>query len=138
MTTDKLTNALIGILTPVAPDDVPVVDARMQTEKTLPQIAVSVEDPEPHSAAMPGVQKCAVTVTIEAHPGDGESRATLKTWADAIEQALNDPAEVKFSITSSGQGLQCDFWRFFGGAPTWDGSTFQAEITAEAWIVRTS
>lgn len=138
MTTDKLTNALIGLLTPIAPDDVPVVDARMQTEKTLPQIAVSVGEPEPHSSAMPGVQKCPVTITLEAHPGDGQTRETLTEWADSIEQALNEPDTVKDAITESDEGLQCDFWFYHGGTPTWDGSTFQADVTAEAWVVRTS
>jgi hypothetical protein len=138
MTTDKLTNALISLMTSVAPSGVAVADARAQEEKILPQIAVSVEQPDRHSAAMPGVQKCPVKITLEAHPGDGVTRETLTAWGNAIEKALNDPNAVKASINASGQGLQCDFWAYEGGSPGWDESTFQAEFNAEAWVVRTA
>ena len=86
MTTDKLTNALIAILEPIKPDaSITVVDARAMSGIDLPTIAVDVGDPERHSLAMPGIMKCPVDIALRCHSGDGETRATLKTWADTIE-----------------------------------------------------
>ena len=139
MTTDKLTNALIAILEPVKPDaSITVVDARGIDEIDLPTIAVDVGDPERHSLAMPGVMKCSVEITLRAHTGDGETRATLKTWADTIERAINGTTVVRDAISNSGLGLQCDYFQMDGGSTRWEDTTFEATFTAEAWIVRTS
>jgi len=137
MITDNLTTALIARLEAVKPNEsISVIDARAQTEKSLPQIAVSVEAPERHSAALFGVQKCPVTITLEAHPGDDASRADLESWAETIEQALNSPVGVKLFINGADYGIQCDNWIYDGGATGWDESTFQAIFSAEAWCVR--
>ena len=139
MTTDKLTNALIAILEPVKPDaSITVVDARGLEEIDLPTIAVDVGDPEKHSLALPGVMKCQVEITLRAHSGDDASRATLKTWADAIEKAINSPSEIRDAISNSGLGVQCDHFQMDGGSTRWEDTTFEATFTAEAWIVRTS
>jgi hypothetical protein len=115
MTTDKLTNAIIAILEPIKPDaSITVADARQLGDIDLPTIAVEVADPERHSLALPGVQKCAVTITLRAHPGDGETRATLKIWADTIEKAINGTSTVRDAITSSGLGVQCDYFQMHG------------------------
>ena len=139
MTTDKLTNALIAILEPVKPDaSITVVDARAIAEIDMPTIAVDVGDPERHSMAMPGVMKCPVEITLRAHSGDGETRATLKTWADAIEKAINGTTAVSSAITNAGLGVQCDYFQMDGGSTRWEDTTFEATFTAEAWIQRTS
>lgn len=139
MTTDKLTNALIAILNAAKPDEgIAVVDARAQDEIAFPLIAVSVEQPERHSLAIPGVMKCPVEITLRAHPGDGETRDTLKTWADDMERMLNDPSSVRDSITLQGLGVQCDYFQLDGGSTRWEETTFEATFTAEAWIVRTA
>jgi len=139
MTTDKLTNALIALLEPVKPDaSIAVVDARAQADIDLPTIAVDVGEPERHLLAIPGVMKCPVEITLRAHSGDGVSRATLKTWADTIEKAINDPNAIKNAISFSGLGIQCDFFHGGPGSTRWEETTFEAVFTAEAWIVRTS
>lgn len=139
MTTDKLTNALIAILEPIKPDSsITVVDARSVSEIDLPTIAVDVGEPERHSLALPGVMKCPVEITIRAHTGDGETRATLKTWADAIEQAINGTANVAGLISGSGLGVQCHHFQMDGGSTRWEDTTFEAVFTAEAWIQRTA
>ena len=139
MTTDKLTNALIAILDPIKPDaSITVVDARAIADIDLPTIAVDVGDPERHSLAIPGVMKCQVEIALRAHPGDGETRATLKAWADAIERNINGALNVASAISSSGLGLQCDYFQMDGGSTRWEETTFEAVFTAEAWIVRTA
>lgn len=139
MTTDKLTNALIAILDAAKPDDsLVVVDARNQEDCAFPLIAVDVQEPERHSLAIPGVMKCPVEITLRAHPGDGETRATLTSWEDDIERLLNDPASIRDSITFQGLGVQCDYFQIDGGSTKWDETTFEATFTAEAWIVRTA
>ena len=139
MTTDKLTNAMIAILEPIKPDaSIAVVDARQLETIDLPTIAVAVDDPERHSLAMPGVQKCAVTITLRVHSGDGDTRATVKTWADTIEKAINGTTSVRDAITSSGLGVQCDYFQMHGGSTSWEETTFEASFACEAWIVRTS
>jgi hypothetical protein len=139
MTTDKLTNALIAILDPVKPDaSITVVDARNIAEIDLPTIAVDVGEPERHSLAIPGVMKCPVDITLRAHSGDGVTRATLKTWADTIEKAINGTSTIRDSITASGLGVQCDYFQMNGGSTRWEETTFEAVFTAEAWIVRTA
>ena len=139
MTTDKLTNALIAILEPIKPDSsITIADARGLAEIDLPTIAVDVGEPERHSLAIPGVMKCAVEITLRAHSGDDADRATLKTWADAIEKAINGPGTIKSEITNSGLGIQCDFFQMNGGSTRWEETTFEAVFTAEAWVVRTS
>lgn len=139
MTTDKLTNALIAILEPIKPDSsITVADARGLDAIDLPTIAVDVGEPERHSLAIPGVMKCAVEITLRAHSGDDADRATLKTWADTIEKAINGPDAIKAAITNSGLGIQCDFFQMNGGSTRWEETTFEAVFTAEAWIVRTS
>jgi hypothetical protein len=104
----------------------------------LPTIAVDVQEPERHSLAIPGVMKCPVEITLRVHPGDGETRATLKTWADDIERLLNDPAGTRDAITYSGLGVQCDYFQIHGGSTDWEETTFEARFSAEAWIVRTA
>ena len=139
MTTDKLTNALIAILEPVKPDaSITVVDARQLANIDLPTIAVDVGDTERHSLAMPGVQKCQVTITLRVHSGDGDSRATLKTWADEIEKTLNSPTAIRDEVNASGLGVQCDFLHMGPGETSWDETIFEAAFSGEAWIVRTS
>lgn len=139
MTTDKLTSALVSLLEAVKPDaSLTVVDARSQDPVDLPTIAVSIEKPEGHSSALPGVQKCPVTITLRVHSGDNESRATLVTWADSIEQKMNDPQAIKNAINGGGFGLQCDHWKYEGGSTQWNETVFEAELSAEAWVVRTS
>ena len=139
MTTDKLTNALIAILEPIKPDSsITVADARGLDAIDLPTIAVDVGEPERHALAIPGVMKCAVEITLRAHSGDDADRSTLKTWADAIEKAINGPDEIKAAITNSGLGIQCDFFQMNGGSTRWEETTFEAVFAAEAWIVRTS
>ena len=139
MTTDKLTNALIAILEPVKPDaSITVVDARAMDDIDLPTIAVDVGDPERHSLALPGVMKCPVEITLRCHSGDGETRATLKTWADTIERNINGTANVASLISGTGLGVQCDFFQMDGGSTRWEDATFEAVFTAEAWVVRTS
>jgi hypothetical protein len=139
MTTDKLTNALIAILEPVKPDaSITVADARGLDEIDLPTIAVDVGDPERHSLALPGVMKCPVEITLRAHSGDDAGRSTLKTWADAIEKAINSPSEIRDAISNSGLGVQCDHFQMDGGSTRWEDTTFEATFTAEAWIQRTS
>jgi hypothetical protein len=139
MTTDKLTNALIAILGPIKPDSsITVADSRAQESIPFPHIAITVSDPDRHSLAIPGVMKCPVEITLRAHPGDGATRDTLKTWADVIERAINSPEEIRDDITSSGLGLKCDVFFFNGGATRWDETTFEAVFTAEAWVVRTA
>lgn len=138
MTTDKLTNAIIAILEPVKPDaSITVVDARGMEGIDLPTIAVDVGDPERHSLALPGVMKCPVEITLRAHTGDGESRATLKTWADTIEKAINSPSEMRDALTYSGEGFLCHYFQMDGGSTRWEDTTFEASFTAEAWIQRT-
>ena len=139
MTTDKLTNALIAILEPAKPDaSITVADARGIDEIDLPTIAVDVGDPERHSLALPGVMKCPVEITLRCHTGDGDSRSTLKTWADTIEKAINSPSDMRDSINSSGLGVHCDYFQMDGGSTRWEDTTFEATFTAEAWIQRTS
>jgi hypothetical protein len=139
MTTDKLTNALIGIIDAIKPDaDITVADGRGLADIDLPCIAISIEEPERHSLAIPGVMKCPLTITLRAHYGDGETRETLTDWADAIEQAINLPSQIRDAITESGEGLQCDFFQTNGGSTQWEESTFEAAFTAEAWVVRTA
>ncbi len=139
MTTDKLTNALIAILEPIKPDaSITVVDARAMSAIDLPTIAVDVGDPERHSLAIPGVMKCPVDIVLRCHSGDGETRATLNTWADTIEKAINGPNVTRDAITNSGLGIQCDFFQLNGGSTRWEDTTFEAAFSAEAWVVRTS
>jgi len=139
MTTDKLTNALIALLEPVKPDaSITVVDARAIADIDLPTIAVDVADPERHSLAIPGVMKCPVEITLRAHSGDDVSRATLKTWADTIEKAINGTSVVRDAISNSGLGIQCDYFQMDGGSTRWEETTFEAVFTAEAWVQRTS
>ena len=139
MTTDKLTNALIAILEPIKPDaSITVVDARAQADIDLPTIAVDVGEPERHSLAIPGVMKCPVEITLRCHSGDGVTRATLKTWADTIEKAINGPDVVKAAISNSGLGIQCDYFHGGPGSTRWEETTFEAVFTAETWVVRTS
>lgn len=139
MTTDKLTNALIAIIDAIKPDaSITVVDARGLDDIDLPTIAVDVGDPERHSLAIPGVMKCSVEITLRAHSGDDADRATLKTWADAIERAINGPEVTRDAITNSGLGLKCDYFQVDGGSTRWEETTFEAAFTAEAWVVRTS
>lgn len=139
MTTDKLTNALIAILDASKPDaSITVADARSLDEVDLPTIAVSIGNPERHSLAVPGVMKCAVEITLRAHSGDDDDRATLTTWADEIEQLINGPDTIRDAISNSGLGLLCYLFKLDGGATEWDETTFQAQFTAESWIVRTS
>jgi len=139
MTTDKLTNALIALLEPVKPDaSITVVDARAISDIDMPTIAVDVGEPERHSLALPGVMKCPVEITLRAHSGDGETRATLKTWADTIERNINGTTNVASLISGTGLGVQCDFFQMDGGSTRWEETTFEAVFTAEAWIQRTS
>jgi hypothetical protein len=139
MTTDKLTNALIAILDASKPDaSITVVDARTLSEIDLPTIAVSVESAERHSLAIPGVMKCQVEITLRAHSGDDDDRATLTTWADEIEQLINAPDTIRDGITNSGLGLQCYLFKLDGGTTKWEETTFEAGFSAEGWIVRTS
>lgn len=139
MTTDKLTNAIIAIFEPIKPDSsITVVDARGLAEIDLPTIAVDVGEPERHSLAIPGVMKCPVEITLRAHSGDDADRATLKTWADTIEKEINAPDVIKAAITSSGLGIQCDYFQMNGGSTRWEETTFEAVFTAEAWVVRTN
>jgi hypothetical protein len=139
MTTDKLTNALIAILEPIKPDaSITVADARAQEAIPFPHIAITVDEPERHSLAIPGVMKCPVEIALRVHPGDGATRDTLKTWADVIERAINSPEEIRDDITSSGLGIKCDVFLFNGGATRWDETTFEAVFTAEVWVVRTA
>jgi len=139
MTTDKLTNALIAILEPVKPDaTITVVDARGVADIDLPTIAVDVGEPERHSLALPGVMKCQVEITLRAHTGDGDTRATLKTWADTIERNINGQTTVRDAINGTGLGVQCDYFQMDGGATRWEDTTFEASFSCEAWIQRTS
>lgn len=139
MTTDKLTNALIAILEPIKPDaSITVADARAQEAIELPCIAITVNDPERHSLALPGVMKCPVEIVLRAHPGDGETRSTLKSWADTIERAINLPEQIRDDITSAGLDVKCDVFLFDGGSTSWDETTFEATFSAEAWIQRTA
>ena len=139
MTTDKLTNALIAILEVAKPDaSITVADARALAEIDLPTIAVDVADVERHSLALPGVMRCQIEITLRVHSGDGDSRATLKTWADAIEQTLNGTAIVRDAITLSGLGIRCDYFQMDGGTTRWEETTFEAAFTCEALVTRTS
>lgn len=139
MTTDKLTNALIAILEPVKPDaSITVVDARGLADIDLPTIAVDVAAAERHSLALPGVMRCQVEITLRVHSGDGNSRATLKTWADTIEQALNGTAIVRDAITSSGLGIRCDYFQMDGGTTRWDETTFEVQFNCECLVTRTN
>lgn len=139
MTTDKLTNALIAILEPIKPDaSITVVDARRLLDIDLPTIAVDVGEPERHSLAIPGIMKCPVEITLRAHSGDTADRATLKTWSDTIEKAINSPSTTRDAISSSGLGIQCDYFQMSGGGTRWEETTFEASFTAEAWVVRTN
>jgi hypothetical protein len=139
MTTDKLTNALIAILDAGKPSaSITVADARSLDGIELPTIAVDVADPERHSMAIPGVMKCPVSITLRAHSGEDATRANLTTWADAIEKLINSPTDIRDGITSSGLGIQCDFFKLDGGATRWEETTFEAVFSAEAWVVRTA
>lgn len=139
MTTDKLSNALVGIIEAVKPDaSITVVDARAVDEIDLPTIAVDIQEPERHSLALPGVMKCPVNVVLRAHSGDGKTRDELKEWADAIEKVLNGPATIRDEISNSGEGLLCHYFQMDGGSTRWEETTFEASFTAEAWVQRTS
>lgn len=139
MTTDKLSNALVGIIEAVKPDaSITVVDARAVDEIDLPTIAVDVAEPERHSLAIPGVMKCPVNVVLRAHSGDGKTRDELKDWADAIEKVLNGPETVRDAITNSGEGLLCHYFQIDGGSTRWEETTFEASFSAEAWVQRTN
>lgn len=139
MTTDKLSNALVGIIEAVKPDaSITVVDARAVDEIDLPTIAVDIQEPERHSLALPGVMKCPVNVVLRAHSGDGKTRTELKDWADDIEKVLNGPDAIRDAINNSGQGLACFYFQMDGGSTRWEETTFEASFTAEAWVQRTS
>lgn len=139
MTTDKLTNALVALMEAVKPDEsLTVADARAIAEIDLPTIAVDVQEPERHSAALPGVMKCPVQIAMRCHSGDDVDRATLKTWADTIERHLNGVNYVRDYITGSGLGIQCDFFQMDGGSTKWEDNVFEATFTAEAWVIRTA
>ena len=139
MTTDKLANALIALMTAVKPHaDITVADARAFDELDIPAIVVDVREPEKHSLALPGVMKCPVEITLRVHPGDDTNRSTAQSWADTIERNLNGIGAVRDYITTAGLGIQCDYFQMDGGSTRWEETTFEATFTCVAWVQRTT
>lgn len=139
MTTDKLTQALVDLLDANKPHaSLTVTDARSLDDIELPTIAVDCGDPEPHSLAMPGVQRVPVSIVLRAHAGDDADRPTLKSWADSIEKLINQPETVRDYITASGNGLACHMIQFASGGTSWDQSVFEARFNGDAMTTRTS
>ena len=139
MTTDKLTSALVAIIEAIKPDDdITVRDARSMGEIDLPTIAIDVKAPEKHSLAMPGVMKCGFDIIMRCHGGDDDSRATITSWANTLEQELNEPSEIRDAVTNEAAGMTCHFIQVEGGSTKWDDTTMETTFSGEAWIVRTA
>lgn len=138
MTSDKLTQALVDMLDANKPDpSITVADARSGEEIELPIISVDCSDPEPHSLAMPGVNKIQVAIIFRANLAD-KSRSVCRGWLDSIEQLINQPEIVRDYITASGNGIQCDYIHLPTFGTRWDESTFEAESRGESFVVRSA
>lgn len=138
-TADRLSQALVDLLDANKPHaSISVRDGRDSSDIDLPTIAVDCGDPEPHSLAMPGVNRIPVSVVLRMNFGDGVDRSGASSWGDSIEQLLNDPTVVATYITASGNGVRCDYCHIPSAGTRWVDSTFEMSFSGEALVVRTS
>lgn len=135
-TTHRLKTALVAYLAEISPNaNISVVDADQRAEIDLPTLAAEVGEPQPHSTALAHVQRCPVEIKLRTHAGDETDypTATVNTWIDQIESALNDPAEIKALIND---GVAIDYWLYQGSSQEWDESVLETTFTAECLCYR--
>lgn len=134
--TDKLTQALIDLLDANKPHaSITVHDGRSLEEVELPLLVVDCGSPEPHSLAMPGVNRIPVQVVLRVHAGDSGD-TTVKAWLDTVEKLIYQPDVIRGYITASGNGLQCDMIQFSSSGTRWEERIFEAVFSGEALVVR--
>ena len=131
--THQLKNELKDYLLEVRPSAaLSVVDASQALEMSPPTLAVEIGQPEAHSTALAHVQRCPVEIKLRLHAGD-DADYDAADWIMQIEDALDDPANIKLLINDK---VQIDYWLYGGSAQEWDESLVETTFTAECLVSR--
>ena len=140
MTADKLSQSLYDLLDANKPDtSISVRHGRDSNEIEFPCLVVDCGEPQPHSLAMPGVNRIPVSIVLRCNFGDeGMSHEVVSDWADSIEKLVNNPDVLKTYIGASGNGIQCDYIHLASGGSRWEDSTYECVFNGDALVVRTA
>jgi hypothetical protein len=139
MTPDKIKTAVVSWLDGAKPaTTITVSDAQTFADATLPRIAVGVVGAETHSPAIHGVQKVQLQITLAAHAGDSDTRATVEDWCDRVEQMINDPTLAKQALAAIAGDLDVHHWLAGGGVVEWEETTLLATWPVDVWVRRLS